>query len=214
MSDDVELLLGWRGGDAAAGNELVRRHFSAVYRFFSNKVPEGVADLTQATFLALVESHARMPERASFRAYLLGVARYKLVHHLRSRYRKDAVFSPARVSVLDVRADPSSSPTRRLAQGEQRELLDHALRSLPLDQQITLELHYWHELTVEEIAVVLERSPGTIKSRLHRARAQLKSRIERLSRDPAPLLERLDDELGSLRDSLAVGSPAGVPPKP
>jgi RNA polymerase sigma factor (sigma-70 family) len=207
VEDDLALLRRWRDGDADAGNELVRRHFSAVYRFFSNKVVEGVADLTQATFLALVEGHERMPERAGFRAYVLGVARYKLVHHLRARYRKDAVFSPARVSVLDVQPDPGSSPTLRLARDEQRELLDRALRSLPLDQQIALELHYWHELTVEEIASVLERSPGTIKSRLHRARVQLKVRIERLARDPAPLLERLDEELGSLRDSLPVEMP-------
>lgn len=207
MEDDVALLRRWRGGDADAGNELVRRHFSAVYRFFSNKVLDGVADLTQATFLALVEGHERMPERAGFRAYLLGVARYKLVHHLRGRYRKDTVFSPARVSVLEVQADPSSSPTRRVAEGQQRELLDRALRSLPLDQQIALELHYWHELTVEEIAAVLERSPGTIKSRLHRARAQLKTCIEQLSQDPAPLLERLDDELESLRSSVAPEIP-------
>lgn len=207
MEDDLALLRRWRGGDATAGNELVRRHFTAVYRFFANKVLDGVADLTQQTFLALVEGHERMPERAGFRAYLLGVARYKLVHHLRGRYRKDAVFSPARVSVLDVQADPGSSPTRRLADGQQRELLDRALRSLPLDQQIALELHYWHELTVEEIAAVLERSPGTIKSRLHRARVQLKTCIQRLSRDPGPLLARLDDELESLRDSLAPETP-------
>ena len=207
MEDDLALLSRWRGGDAAAGNELVRRHFSAVYRFFWNKVPDGVADLAQQTFLALVEGQARVPDRAGFRAYLLGVARYKLVHHLRGRYRKDAVFSPARVSVLDVQRDPGSSPTHRLAQDEQRELLDRALRSLPLDQQITLELHYWNELSVEEIAAVLERSPGTIKSRLHRARLQLRTRIERLARDPAPLLDRLDDELGSLRDSLPVEIP-------
>jgi RNA polymerase sigma factor (sigma-70 family) len=200
VEDDLALLRRWRGGDAVAGNELVRRHFSAVYRFFSNKVLDGVADLTQQTFLALVESHERMPERVGFRAYLLGVARYKLVHHLRGRYRKDAVFSPARVSVLDVQVHSGSSPTHRLAEGQQRELLDRALRSLPLDQQIALELHYWHELTVEEIAAVLERSAGTIKSRLHRARAQLKTRIQRLSQDPAPLLERLDEELESLRD--------------
>jgi RNA polymerase sigma factor (sigma-70 family) len=214
VDDDLGLLLRWRGGDAAAGNELVRRHFSAVYRFFWNKVPDGVADLTQQTFLALVEGHERLETRAGFRAYLLGVARYKLVHHLRGRYRKDAVFSPARVSVLDVQRDPGSSPTRRLAQDEQRQLVDRALRSLPLDQQITLELHYWHELSVDEIAAVLERSPGTIKSRLHRARLQLKAQVERLSRDPAPLLARLEDELGSLREvTPAEGERLGWPPK-
>jgi RNA polymerase sigma-70 factor (ECF subfamily) len=202
VDDDRALLLRWRGGDATAGNELVRRHFSAVYRFFWNKVPDGVADLTQQTFLALVEGHERLEARTSFRAYLLGVARYTLVHHLRRRYRKDAVFSPAHDSVLDVQADPASSPTRRLAQGQQRELLDQALRSLPLDMQIALELHYWHELPVDEIAAVLERSPNTIKSRLLRARLALKARIERASRDPGPLLARLDEELGSLRDSV------------
>ncbi|MCH9687490.1 MAG: RNA polymerase sigma factor [Deltaproteobacteria bacterium] len=200
MTDpDVELLERWRGGDEAAGNRLVRLHFSAVYRFFGNKIPEGVADLTQLTFLALVESRDRIEAHTGFRAYLLGVARHKLIHHLRGRYRTDAVFSPEHVSVLDIEADPGPSPTHRLAEDQERQLLDTALRSLPLDHQITLELYYWDEMSVAEIATVLERSPGAIKSRLFRARQLLAAQVERLARDPEPLLSRLEDELGSMR---------------
>ncbi len=204
MDPDLELLDRWRDGDAQAGNRLVRRHFSAVYRFFGNKIPEGVADLTQQTFLALVESRDRIDAHTGFRAYLLGVARFKLVHHLRGRYRKGAVFSPEHVSVLEVEPDPGPSPTHRLAQDEQRRLVDMALRSLPLDHQIALELHYWNEMSIAEIATVLDRSPGTIKSRLFRARQQLSAQVEQLSQDPSPLLARLDEELGSLRDAVAI----------
>lgn len=198
MEDDLELLARWRDGDAESGNRLVRRHFSAVYRFFVNKVDEGVSDLTQQTFLALVESRDRIETRVGFRAYLLGVARFKLVHHLRGQYRKGELFSPEHVSVLEVEPDPGTSPTRRIAEGEQRQLLEQALRSLPLDHQITLELHYWNEMSIAEIAVVLDRAPGTIKSRLFRARGMLQAQVRRLCTNPRPLLARLDEELSSL----------------
>jgi RNA polymerase sigma-70 factor (ECF subfamily) len=70
--------------------------------------------------------------------------------------------------------DASDSPSRFAAERqEQAQVLD-ALHRLPLDLQITLELHYWEEMTVAEIAVVLEIPVGTVKSRLHRARDRLR----------------------------------------
>lgn len=198
MSEDLELLSQWRGGDDEAGNALVQRHFASVFRFFRNKVEQGASDLTQQTFLALVEGRERLEPSISLRAYVLAIARHKLVHHLRDRYRAKEVFDPERDSVLDLHEDPGTSPTRRIADVERRRLLDQALRSLPLDHQIALEMHYWREMGIAEIATVLDTTPGGIKSRLFRARKALQQQIERLAMNPEPLLDHLDEELTSL----------------
>ena len=81
MSDDVELLLAWRGGDEEAGNRLARRHFQDIYTFFRTKAPDGAEDLTQQTFLHAVRARDRVDERGGFRAYLFGIARHRLLHH-------------------------------------------------------------------------------------------------------------------------------------
>ncbi len=198
MSDDVALLTRWREGDDDAGNRLVRRHFRAVFRFLSNKLTEDAADLTQQTFLALVERRDRLAEGISFRAYALGVARHLLLHHLRSHYRDETVFSPERMSAIRPLPDPATSPTNRIAEDEKRVIVSHALRSLPLDHQIALELYYWSEMSVAEIATVLGCTPGSVKSRLFRARRGLQDQVRRLCADPAPLLDDLDEHLSSI----------------
>ncbi|MEM6991736.1 MAG: sigma-70 family RNA polymerase sigma factor [Myxococcota bacterium] len=199
MADDIALLSRWREGDDEAGNRLVRDHFRAVFRFLSNKLDEDAADLTQQTFLALVERRDRLAADVSFRAYALGVARHLLLHHLRRHYRDDAVFSPDRMSAIQPLPDPATSPTRKMVQAERRRIVDLALRSLPLDHQIALELHYWNEMSVAEIATVLDCTPGSVKSRLFRARRGLQQQVRRLCATPEPLLAHLDEDLSSLR---------------
>ncbi len=64
---------------------------------------------------------------------------------------------------------------------EEQKLLLSALRALPLDLQITVELHYWEHLTTAEVGQVLEVPPGTVKWRLSRARELLKAKIQELA---------------------------------
>jgi DNA-directed RNA polymerase specialized sigma24 family protein len=81
-------------------------------------------------------------------------------------------------------ADSAESPSANMAMADEEKLLLQALRRLPLDMQLTLELFYWEELPVEDVAVVLEIPPGTVKSRLHRARGLLREQIDTLEPDP------------------------------
>lgn len=174
-SDDEQLLERWRAGNVAAGNELVARHFSSVYGFFWRRV-EGVAeDLTQRTFLACVEGHARVRNTAGFRAYLLGIARHILLRHFRERSRRDR-----RTIVMDSSLPHSTrSPSRRLADRDEARSLLVTLRELPLELQLVLELYYWEEMSTEEIACVLDVPAGTVKSRLFRARRAAEAALRR-----------------------------------
>lgn len=171
-ADDSELFEAWRADDATAGNLLFRRYFGAVFRFFHTKVAEdSAAELTQRTFLACTKNRDRILPAAGFRAYVLGVARIELLRFFDELRRHGGRIDPGITSLHDI----GPSPTGRLALLEAQEQVLGALRRLPLDFQITLELHYWEGLTLVEVATVLGVAPGTVKSRLHRARALLRA---------------------------------------
>ena len=120
MSDeeDFALLQEWQGGDAVAGNRLVRRHFSSVFRFFRTKLGDGVEDLTQQTFLGLVEARERYRGTGTFKAFLFGIARRQLLLLLRKKGRASNVFSPAEASLSQVAGDSLLGPARAVAQRE------------------------------------------------------------------------------------------------
>ncbi|MEQ8460653.1 MAG: sigma-70 family RNA polymerase sigma factor [Sandaracinaceae bacterium] len=175
MGDDAELLRAWRAGDATAGAALYDRTFPLVNRFFRCKVDDEIAvDLIQATFLAAVESLERFRGASSFRAFLLGIARHELLDHYRSKARDRSV--PIDELTLE---DLDPSPSSLLRHGREQRALLSALRSLPLELQLLVELHYWEGLTGPELSDALELPEGTVRSRLRRAREQLRSTVER-----------------------------------
>ena len=200
MESDFELLRAWREGDEAAGNRLVRRHFDSIYGFFESKVREGADELTQRTFLGCVEARERIREGSSVRAYLFGIARKQLLRRFAELERDGKVD----VYRSGSRRETSTSPSRVVAKQEEQKVLLQALRRIPLDLQIAIELFYWEELPIAEIATVLEIPVGTVKSRLHRAKESLRERIEQMELSPdlcRSTIHDLDGWAQSLRRS-------------
>jgi RNA polymerase sigma-70 factor (ECF subfamily) len=175
---DLELLDQWRNGDNSAGSALVKRHFAALHRFFSNKARGHEEDLIQQTFVACVEAKDAFRGESTFRAYLFGLARFQLLTHYRKLYR-----NPTLELTTSSVQDLGTSPTGALARREERELLELALQHIPVDQQIALELSYWEELSAPEMARVLGVPENTVYSRIRRAKSHLKEALERLSND-------------------------------
>lgn len=203
MRADMELLHAWREGDEHAGRELFARHFDSVFRFFRNKVDGVAEDLTQQTFLGCLKGREKFRGDASFRTYVFSIARKRLYTHYRDRRRQGSELVFDQVSVADL-ARPS--PTALLAEREEQRMLLRALRQLPVDMQIALELHYWEDLKVREIAEILDVPSGTIKRRLQRARQQLERHLQSLSESPELLKSTLDNFsfwAGDLRKQLA-----------
>lgn len=173
MQDDFELLEAWRAGNSSAGSELLRRYFDNLYRFFSSKVDDEVEDLIQLTLLACVRYQKTLEGVESFRGYLFTVARNELYRHLRRRAKRDVVdFGDTSVIALGI------SPTSVVARRQQQQRLVAGLRTLPVELQMLLELHYWEGLSTSELAVVVEAPQGTVKSRLRRARTLLAEALQ------------------------------------
>jgi RNA polymerase sigma-70 factor (ECF subfamily) len=175
VDDDFELLRAWQAGDREAGNRLVRRHFAAVFGFFRHKVGPAADDLAQRTFLACSEGLASYRGEASFRGYLFGIARKQLLRHFGEHARGEKVVDLAETTLEQLVSSPSAIAAAR----EETRLLAVAIRRIPLELQLTLELYYAHELPTPDVAAALELPEGTVRSRLARARTLLRAEIER-----------------------------------
>jgi RNA polymerase sigma factor (sigma-70 family) len=202
--DDATLLSRWAAGDAEAGRALVEAHFDRVYRFFRSKLDRGAEDLTQEVFAACVAEPAAFRGESSFRAFLLGVARRMLWKHYRKREREGRALERQWITAELIEPSPSAA----VAATSEVELLGRALRRLPLDLQIVLELHYWEAASTAEIAQIVEIPVGTVKTRLMRARTLLRERIAELDATPQlrrSTLEGLEGWVTRVRDAAGGG---------
>ncbi len=189
MLDDTELLAAWRAGDAAAGEQLFARHFELVFRYFDRRVGADADDLTQRTFLGLVESRERFQGNCPLRAFVLAIARKQLLMWF-ERKRKDTAVSFRTMSMVDL----GQGATTQMFVDQQRQGLHDAMRRLPADLHTAVELYYFEELSIRDIAVVLEAPEGTIKRWLWRARALLAEML------PAELRGTLEQHLAARGD--------------
>jgi RNA polymerase sigma factor (sigma-70 family) len=201
---DHQLLLAWRGGDRRAGSVLFDRHFASLRRFFHNKAcnESEVEELIQRTFTAGVESAERFRGDASFKTWLLAIARNILREWIRESLREGADEHEVD-EVSSERRGPGLSS--RLDVQREHKLLLAALRRLPLESQLLLELFYWEELTAAELAEVLGVPEGTVRTRLRKAKIELRGTIDQLARTKAEL-----DSIQSGLDGWARGLRAAM----
>ena len=170
---DLSLLEAWSSGDRRAGELLVRRHFDVLDRFFATKAPEvDRADLIQSTLLECTRTVDRFRGDARFRTYLLSIARNVLLHYYRTRSRKLDRLDQLTGSVVDHLGEGVST---HLARAGEQQALVQALRRLPLDLQLVIELKYVEHMTASECAVVLGIPPNTVSSRIGRAKRLLRA---------------------------------------
>ena len=145
-------------------------HFDAVLRFVSARAEAEVAkDVTAETFLAAWRAFDRVPPRP--RAWLLAVARRKLVDHYRGAGRRDTLASRLGAGVAASTADHADG----VAERDRVRAAFAALR--PADQEL-LRLLAWDGLTRAEAAQVLDCNPASFAVRLHRARRRLRAALD------------------------------------
>ncbi len=200
MPSDAQQLQQWAAGDKEAGRALIDRHVDGLTRFFQSKFGVDVDDHVQETFERILGAHAKLRPDSDFRAYLFAIARNVVCDAFRTSSRRDET-AVLRSSVADLAPSPSAVHVER----EEARILLEALRRLPLDSQMLLELFYWEQLSVSQLAVVLDVAEGTIKSRLHRARGALREGVDALVRGHETLaatLTDLDAWARALRDQL------------
>ena len=150
--DDWTLLTAWRTGDRAAGGKLVQRHFGAVSRFFRNKVSsaDDAAELVSETFLGCTRARDGFRGDTSFRRYAFAIALNVLRNYIRQKRKRQG--EAVDFGVVCARDLAPSSMSSIIMRRREAQLLVLALREIPLDYQIALELNIFEELSGREIA--------------------------------------------------------------
>ena len=180
-SDD-ELLRLILAGDESAFVALYRRRQSGIYRFaLQMSGSEMIAeDVTQEVFMVLInEAKNYDPSKGSLSAYLYGIARN---HVLRALSRDRSFVSIGDSYEEDGEAGheqlvANDDPLGDLTRNETIETVRQAVAALPAHYREVVVLCDLHEMSYVEAAQVLNCAVGTVRSRLHRARALL---IEKL----------------------------------
>ena len=149
--------------------EVVHRHEIAVHGFLARRAGHQVADdlLGEVWVRAFAARGGYDPGHDEARPWLYGIARNVLRAHWRAR--RDTDHAAAEEAV-----DPWDDVVDRLDSAAQAQVLVSALRALPAAERDVLLLVAWEQLTPAEAAVVLGVPQGTVRSRLHRARAALR----------------------------------------
>lgn len=150
--------------------ELLAPFVPVVLRFFANKVASGsdADDCAQQTFERLLARIEREPAR-NMEALLLGIARNVLHEYWRGLARRRSTDDIGELSLAEMGAGVST-----LVNAEQwRRILCDALRTLRLDYQTVLELHYWEGKTHQQIADALGLPVGTVSTWIKKGKQKL-----------------------------------------
>jgi RNA polymerase sigma-70 factor (ECF subfamily) len=179
---DDELLMRMRNGDEEAFVSLYRRRQGGIYRFAMHMSGSAhtAEDVTQEVFLALIREDCGFdPARGSLSAYLFGIAR-KLVLRQLEKGRADLPLESSAEEGSRPMLAAADNPLLDLTRKETLDLLRKAVLALPRRYREVVVLCDLEELDYADAAVALNCPIGTVRSRLHRARALL---FEKLSLD-------------------------------
>jgi RNA polymerase sigma-70 factor (ECF subfamily) len=176
---DDELLLGMRSGDERAFVALYRRRQAAIYRFALHMSGSAAVaeDVTQEVFLALIREECGFdPRRGTLSGYLFGIAR-KLVLRNVERGRSDVALETDLESSAIPELTVNDDALADLMHREGIEALRRSVLALPRRYREVVVLCDLEEVDYGVAAVVLGCPIGTVRSRLHRARALLLEKL-------------------------------------
>jgi len=181
-SDDQELLRQLARGNRAAFSACYERYQGPIYRFawHMSGNQSTAEEVTQEVFLRLIDNPRKYdPAKGSLGGYLFGIAR----NVLRRQMGAASVDLPLDEELLDGNdLGPTNEPDvlSELDRQERLELLQKSVLALPGPYREALVLCDLEEMSHAHAAAILNCPPGTIASRLHRARAMLKLRLQKM----------------------------------
>ena len=166
-----EVLIGRiAGGDRLAMQVLFARHHVRVYRFVLRLVRnEATAeDLISEVFLDVWRQAGKFEGRSQVSTWMLSIARFKALSALRKR--PDVELDDETAGQIE---DESDDPETTLAKKDKGSQLRQALNGLSNEHREIIDLVYYHEKTVEEVAGIVGIPEATVKTRMFYARKRL-----------------------------------------
>ena len=172
-TSDEELMTRAAGGDMGAFELLVERHqrsaLNTARRFLGRS--SLAEDVVQEAFLKILAGARRYRPTARFRTYLYNVIWHLCVDSFRRK-------RPLALELLPQQAQAGDSPDEAAVRAERDELLRRAVDDLPARQRMALVLKHFEGMSYDDIAGVMECSPGAVDSLLSRARSTLRETLK------------------------------------
>jgi RNA polymerase sigma-70 factor, ECF subfamily len=169
-SSDEVLIARIAGGDRLAMQVLFARHHVRVYRFVLRLVRnEATAeDLISEVFLDIWRQAGKFEGRSAVSTWMLSIARFKALSALRKRPEQELDDETAeRIE------DQADDPETALAKKDKGALLRECLKALSAEHREIVDLVYYHEKSVEEVAGIVGIPEATVKTRMFYARKKL-----------------------------------------
>jgi len=179
--NDADLVRQTLCGNTSAYNGLVMRYqrqvYNLAYRMLGNA--EDAGDLVQETFLRAYGALASFRQDASFLTWLYKIASNLCIDQLRSRKARSALsldveLEEGREPAADSR---NSSPEELAIRDSVQDVVQRAIVNLPEKYRVVVVMRHLQDMSVEEIANVLDMPTGTVKTHLFRAREMLRGRL-------------------------------------
>lgn len=175
---DEALVVRLRAGDERAFERLVRtyqhRVFAVACRMLGN--PAEAEDLAQEVFLRVHRSIGSFRGEAKLSTWLYAITSHLCLNRLAAPDRRAPRAGDDALAEVPSQAPDAAAEVER---GELETALREALAELPEERRIVVVLRDLEGLSYEEIAAALELEPGTVRSRLHRARMELRKRMDK-----------------------------------
>lgn len=166
-----EVLIGRiANGDRLAMQVLFARHHVRVYRFVLRLVnnPSTAEDLISEVFLDVWRQAGRFEARSQVSTWLLAIARFKALSALRKK--PESALDDEMAEAIE---DTSDTPEVSLQKKNKSELLRECLKSLSPEHREVVDLVYYHEKSIEEVAELIGIPENTVKTRMFYARKRL-----------------------------------------
>ncbi len=167
-ASDESLMQAVCSGDTDAFEQMVRRHqdwvWKIAYHFLNDK--EEARDITQETFLRLLDASGRYKATAKFTTYL-----YQIICRLCLDQAKKK--RPLYMAEIPDSLDPNPGAAEQIEHQEVSDRINRALRSLPPDYRMVIILRYFDGLSGAEIARATKKSTKAVERLLARAREKL-----------------------------------------
>jgi RNA polymerase sigma-70 factor (ECF subfamily) len=148
---------------------LYGRHHVRVFRFLVRLVGEASAeDILSEVFFDVWQQAGRFEARSSVTTWLLSIARFKALSVLRKR--RDVALDQ---EVAEAVEDDTDTPEVTVQKASKAAVLRRCLDGLSVEHREVIDLVYYHERSVEEVAEILRIPEGTVKTRMFHARKRL-----------------------------------------
>jgi len=169
-TSDEALIERIAAGDKLAMQVLFARHQVRVYRFVLRLVrDQSVAEeLVGEVFLDVWRQAGRFEARSTASTWLLAIARYKALSALRRR--TDQELDDDKAATIE---DPGDSPEVAVLKKNKGDVLRQCLTALTPEHREIVDLVYYHEKSVEEVAQIVGIGENTVKTRMFYARKRL-----------------------------------------